>query len=80
MLAAGLAISGGPARAQVVESVVAAPIITKVISTIAPKGTPPGTNWLKAGVIYAGANTIVVREQANGLMIHSFTFGPGIER
>lgn len=79
VLAAGLAISGGPARAQVVESVVAAPIITKVVSTITPKGTPKGTSWLKAEVIYAGANSIVVREQANGLMIHSFTFGPELK-
>ncbi len=79
VLAAGLAISGGPARAQVVESVVAAPIVTKVISTITPKGTPKGTSWLKAEVIYAGANAIVVREQANELMIHSFTFGPELK-
>lgn len=79
VLAAGLAISGGPARAQVAETVVAAPIITKVVSTITPKGTPKGTSWLKAEVIYAGANTIVVREQGNELMIHSFTFGPEIK-
>lgn len=79
VLAAGLAISAGPARAQVAETVVAAPIITKVVSTIAPKGTPKGTSWLKAEVIYASANSIVVREQANGLMIHSFTFGPEIK-
>jgi hypothetical protein len=79
VLAAGLAISAGPARAQVGEAVVAAPIITKVISTVAPKGTPKGTSWLKAEVIYAGANSIVVREQANELMIHSFTFAPELK-
>ncbi len=79
VLAAGLAISVGPARAQVVESVVAAPIVTKVISTITPKGTPKGTSWLKAEVIFAGANSIVVREQANELVIHSFSFAPEVK-
>jgi hypothetical protein len=79
VLAAGLAISAGAARAQVGEAVVAAPIITKVISTVAPKGIPKGTSWLKAEVIYAGANSIVVREQANELMIHSFTFAPELK-
>ena len=79
VLAAGLAISAATARAQVGEAVVAAPIITKVISTVAPKGTPKGTSWLKAEVIYAGANSIVVREQANELMIHSFSFAPELK-
>ncbi len=79
VLAAGLAISAGAAQAQIVETMVAAPIVTKVISTITPKGAPPGTSWLKAEVIVASANSIVVREQANGLMIHSFTFGPELK-
>jgi hypothetical protein len=79
MLAVGLAISAGAAQAQVVESVVAAPIITKVISTITPKGAPAGTSWLKAEVIFASANSIVVREQANELVIHSFSFAPELK-
>ena len=79
MLAGGLAISAGPARAQVGEAVVAAPIVTKVISTIAPKGTPKGMSWLKAEVIFASANSIVVREQANGMAIHSFSFAPELK-
>ena len=79
VLAAGLAISAGAAQAQVVESVVAAPVITKVISTITPKGAPTGTSWLKAEVIFAGPNSIVVREQANELVIHSFSFAPEVK-
>jgi hypothetical protein len=79
VLAAGLAISAGPARAQVVESVVAAPIVTKIIRTITPKGAPAGTTWLKAEVIFASANSIVVREQANELAIHSFSFAAGLK-
>ena len=79
MLAAGLAISAGAAQAQVAETVVAAPIVTKVIRTITPKGAPAGTSWLKAEVILASANSIVVREQANELVIHSFSFGPELK-
>jgi hypothetical protein len=79
VLAAGLAISAGPARAQVVESAVAAPIITKIISTVMPKGTPKGMSWLKAEVVFAGPNSIVVREQANELAIHSFSFAPELK-
>lgn len=79
VLAAGLAISAGAAQGQVVESVVAAPIITKVIKTITPKGAPAGTSWLKAEVIFASANSIVVREQANELVIHSFSFAPELK-
>ena len=79
MLAAGLAISGGTVQAQVAETVVAAPIITKVIKTITPKGAPAGTAWLKGEVILASANSIVVREQANELVIHSFSFSPELK-
>lgn len=79
VLAAGLAISAGAAQAQVAESVLAAPIITKVIRTITPKGAPAGTSWLKAEVIFASANSIVVREQANELAIHSFSFAPELK-
>lgn len=79
VVAAGLAISAGAAQAQVVETVVAAPIITKVIRTITPKGAPAGTSWLKAEVIFASANAIVVREQANELAIHSFSFAPELK-
>ena len=79
VLAAGLVISAGAAQAQVVETMVAAPIVTKVIKTITPKGAPAGTSWLKAEVIFASANSIVVREQANGLVIHSFSFAPELK-
>ena len=79
VLAAGLAISAGAAQAQVAESVLAAPIITKVIRTITPKGAPAGTGWLKAEVIFASANAIVVREQGNELAIHSFSFAPELK-
>jgi hypothetical protein len=79
VLAAGLAISACGAQAQVAETVVAAPVITKIISTVTPKGAPKGTSWLKAEVIFASANSIVVREQANEIVIHSFSFAPELK-
>jgi hypothetical protein len=77
--AAALAVSASPAHAQIAEAAAAAPIITKVISAVTPKGAPAGTTWLKAEVIRADAYTIIFREQSNGLMIHTFTFGPEIK-
>jgi hypothetical protein len=78
-LAAALAISASPAHAQVAEAVAAAPIVTKVISAVTPKGAPAGTTWMKAEVVRADAYTIVFREQQNGQMIHTFTFAPEIK-
>ena len=80
--AAALAISASPAHAQAVEAAeaaeVAAPIISKVISTVAPKKrTQDG--WLKAEVIRADANTIIVSERDNERMIHTYTYGPQIK-
>ena|SRR5689334_13408189 len=79
VLAAGLAVSAGAAQAQVAESIVAAPIVTKIISTITPKGAPKGTNWVKAEVVHADANSIIVREQANEMAIHTFNFAPELK-
>jgi hypothetical protein len=45
-------------------------------STVSP--TVKG-NWLKAEVIHADSTTMVVREQGNSRMIHTFTFAPEIK-
>ncbi len=77
--AAALAISASPARAQAAAAVAAAaPIISEIISSISAKPKPQG-NWLKAEVIHADSNTIIVREQANGMMIHTFNFAPELK-
>jgi len=80
--AAALAFSAGSARAQdaaTTAATVAAPIIIKKIaSVVAPKHYPP-RSWLKAEVVRADGYTITVREQANELMIHTFTFSPEIK-
>lgn len=81
-LAAALAISASPARAQAEAAAaaageaIAAPIVTKIIKAVSPKGAPKGSNWLKAEVVHADANSIIVREQANGMAIHTFNFAP----
>jgi hypothetical protein len=77
--AAALAISASSARAQTPVAVAAAaPIVSEVISSVSAKPKPQG-NWLKAEVIHADSNSILVREQANGMMIHSFTFAPPLK-
>lgn len=43
------------------------------------KETPPKHVWLKAEVIHADANSIVVREQADSRRIHTFTYSPNIK-
>lgn len=79
MLAAGLAISGGAAQAQVAEAVMAAPVVTKIIRSVLPKGTPKGDNWVKAEVVHADANSIIVREQTNEMAVHTFNFAPELK-
>ena len=77
--AAALAISASPARAQAAAAVAAAaPIISEIISSISAKPKPQG-NWLKAEVVHADSNTIIIREQANGMMIHTFNFAPQLK-
>jgi hypothetical protein len=70
------AIFAAPARAQdPIAAAAAVPIVSEVASTVVSKPKPkPNGEWLKAEVIHADSNSILVREQANGMMIHSFTF------
>jgi len=62
-LAAGIVVFATPARAQMGGS---PPIVVK---QKAPKAV-----WMKAVVIRADARTIMVREEENSLMIHTFTY------
>ncbi len=50
-----------------------APIVVK--SSTAP--AKPG--WLKVEVIHADSNSMVVREQANSMMVHTFTYSPALQ-
>jgi hypothetical protein len=64
-------LAGVPANAQLNTPVV---IKSPTLKVATPKG-----NWLKGEVIRADANTIVVREQDNGMMIHTFTYTPDVQ-
>jgi hypothetical protein len=80
-VAAALAISAGPARAQAgpAAAAVVTPIVTKIIDAITAPKTPAGDAWLKAEVIHADSNSVIVREQQNGMMIHTFNFAPELK-
>jgi len=80
-LAAALAVGNVPARAQVAEAAkaIAVPIVTKIINAVVPQSAPKGNNWLKAEVIHADSQSIIVREQQNGMMIHTYNFSPALK-
>jgi hypothetical protein len=75
------AVSVAPAQAQgpVTAAEVAAPIVVHVL---APKkiSTPstPGS-WMKAEVLHADANSIVVSEQGNERVMHTFTYNDSVK-
>jgi hypothetical protein len=73
-LGAAMIAAAGVARAQVDPS---APIVVRS-STKASKNAPGTKAWLKAEIIHADAVSMVVREQGNEMMIHTFTYGPEI--
>jgi hypothetical protein len=84
VLAGALAFSGSPAHAQVAEAAAAAanvvaPVVVKVVDTVTRKKDPEGSNWLKAEVVHADSHTIIVREQKNGMAIHTFNFAPALQ-
>jgi hypothetical protein len=70
MLAVVATIAAVPVSAQTDAS---APIVVRKMTTSA-KGT-----WLKAEIIHADSNSMVVREQANGMMIHTFTYSADLQ-
>lgn len=59
---------------------VVAPIITRVIDLATfHHPIPEGSEWLKAEVIHADAVTLIVREQTNGMAIHTFNFSSDLQ-
>jgi hypothetical protein len=59
-------LAAAPARAQITGDSHAAPVIVK-------QGTVKA-EWLKAEVIHADQQTIMVREAGNEMKIHTFTY------
>lgn len=72
MLVGGL-MAAAAARGQVAMS---APIVVRSSGT---SGAALKGNWLKAQVIHADSNSMIVREQDNGMMIHTFTYTPELQ-
>jgi hypothetical protein len=81
VLAGALAFSGSPAHAQAAQAAAAvvAPIVVKVLDAVTPQSKPKDSNWLKAEVVHADSHTIIVREQKNGMAIHTFNFAPELQ-
>jgi hypothetical protein len=70
-----LAVGAPSAHAQVVTEPVRAPISTAPNTPVVVKQQKPAKAvWLKAEVIHSDRHTLVVREQDNGMVIHTFTF------
>src|SRR5579872_5423650 len=67
------------AQAEAVAAAAAEPIIAKAVSEVVPKKDPPGTLWLRAQVIHADSHSLIVQEQANPKMIHTFSYTPALQ-
>jgi hypothetical protein len=68
-----LVIAAPPARAQVIEPA-RTPISTDVNTPVVVKQKPAKAVWLRAEVIHSDRRTLIVREEGNGVEIHTFTF------
>jgi hypothetical protein len=76
-LLGAMAISAVPVRAQVAEAAaVAAPII---VHAITPKKKTPSGTWMKAQVLHADGNSMVVSEEGNERFIHTFTYSDDVK-
>ncbi|MGH9575472.1 MAG: hypothetical protein ACRD40_18335 [Candidatus Acidiferrales bacterium] len=71
-----IGLSTVPARAQgpLTAVAVAAPIIVHTI--VRPKKRQPSGTWMKVEVLHADNNSMVVSEQGNERVIHTFTYSP----
>jgi hypothetical protein len=49
------------------------------LSSVPVQQTPAKVVWLKAEVVHADRNSMVVREQGNNLAIHTFTYGASLK-
>jgi hypothetical protein len=72
--AAVLAVGAPSARAQVVTEPARTPISTDSGTPVVVKQKPARAVWLRAEVIHADRNSLIVREEGNGMAIHTFTF------
>lgn len=74
-MAAAFCFSAIAAKAQEVS----APVVVRTPSQGTSSKVKAKGEWIKGEVIHADANSIVFREQANGMTVHTFTFDPSIK-
>jgi hypothetical protein len=79
--AAAMAVSAVPAQAQVEAAAAAAEIVAPiVVHTLKPtKKTDTSGIWMPAEIIHADANSMVVSEQGNERVIHTFTYSDTVK-
>jgi hypothetical protein len=68
------------ANSPVAIGTVRQPTVVRVIDTLTLRHPmPEGSEWLKVEVIHADAVSLIVREQANGMAIHTFNFSSDLQ-
>ena len=73
------------AAALAISALIAVPASYSQTSTPAPiavrqtKPKPAKAVWLKAEVVHSDRTTIIVRERANPVAIHTFTYSAGLQ-
>jgi hypothetical protein len=71
---AGLAAVAAFSAPLLAGQTASAPIVVKSSPSSSAKAI-----WLKAEVIHADLNSMIVREQGNSMMIHTFTYAPQVQ-
>ncbi len=80
LLIAALAMGAAPARAQDPVSTAVAVTAPIVVHTIARKRAESHSGtWMKAELLHADNNSMVVSEQGNERVIHTFTYSPEVK-
>lgn len=77
-LAAAAWTTSAPAEAQT--TAMTAPVIVRSANSSSDKAQNSAKgNWMRGEVIHADSNEMVVREEQNGMMIHTFTYTPAVQ-
>jgi len=80
LLIAALAVAAAPAGAQTGAAHVSAPIIVHRASPVSPNPSKSHSGtWMKVEFLHADNNSMVVSEQGNERMIHTFTYSPEVK-
>ncbi len=69
---AASAQSQGPMPVQDVQPINTTSIVSN--TPIVVKETPAKATWLRAEVVHADSHTIIVRDEDNAMLIHTFTY------